>query len=166
VWAGNPAAKRDRFRSPGLAAVLPLVAEGAAHFVVLQLGPGRADLARRPLPPDVLDLGPDITDLADTAAIMAGLDLVISSCTAPLHLAGALGVPAWGIIPFTPHFTWGLGSSTSPCYPSIRLYRQGRSGQDWSDVVTRMAADLRELARSAANRAEAAPPARRLGALA
>lgn len=148
VWAGNPAAQRDRFRSPGLAAVRPLLAEGAAHFVLLQMGPGRADLTRLSLPTDVLDLGEEIADLADTAAIMTGLDLVISSCTAPLHLAGALGVPAWGIIPFTPHFTWGPQGTQSACYPSVRLYRQSQPGRDWSDVVTRMVSDLRDLARS------------------
>jgi predicted O-linked N-acetylglucosamine transferase (SPINDLY family) len=151
VWAGNPAAQRDRFRSPGLAAVLPLMATAGARFVVLQMGPGRADLARHCLPSDIIDLGPEIADLADTAAIMTGLDLVISSCTAPLHLAGALGVRAWGMIPFTPHFTWGPSGAASACYPSVRLYRQGRSGQDWSDVVTRMAADLEDLTRSQAD---------------
>lgn len=148
VWAGNPAAQRDRFRSPGLAAVLPLLAIEEAHFVILQMGSGRANLAKHKLPPNVIDLGAEIADLADTAAIMTGLDLVISSCTAPLHLAGALGVPAWGMIPFTPHFTWGPNSAESAFYPSIRLYRQGRSGQDWSDVITLIKADLRDLVRS------------------
>lgn len=158
VWAGNPAAQRDRFRSPGLEAVWPLVTEGAARFVLLQMGPGRADLARHSLPPDVVDLGGAIGDLADTAAIMSGLDLVISSCTAPLHLAGALGVPAWGMIPFTPHFTWGPQAPVSAAYPSIRLYRQAAPGRDWSDVVMRMAADLRALA-GPQDRAAAAVPA-------
>lgn len=157
VWAGNPSAQRDRFRSPGLAAVLPLIAQSSARFVLLQMGPGRADLSQHRLPPEVIDLGAKIGDLADTAAIMMGLDLIISSCTAPLHLAGALGVPAWGMIPFTPHFTWGPSGADCTCYPSIRLYRQARSGRDWTDVVARMAADLRGLAQSRAADEAVAP---------
>jgi len=142
VWAGNPTQTGDRFRSPRLAAVLRLFQTPGIRFVALQVGPGRQDLATQPLPPNVLDLGPEITDMADTAAIMAGLDLVISSCTAPLHLAGALGVPVWGMIPASPHFTWGLGTSESVWYPTLRLYRQAVVGQDWSDVTARMVADL------------------------
>ena len=92
VWAGNPATKRDRFRSPGLTSMAPLFSVPGVDFIALQVGEGRAN---RPLPPNVRDLGEEVADLADTAAIMAGLDLMISSCTAPLHLAGALGVRTW-----------------------------------------------------------------------
>jgi hypothetical protein len=149
VWAGNPATMRDWLRSPGLLSLVPLFDIPGITFVVLQLGPGRADCAARPLPAHVLDPCGAITDLADTAAIMAGLDLMISSCTAPLHLAGALGVPSWAMIPFAPHFPWLLDRTDTPWYPSMRLYRQGRPGRDWSDVVQRMSADLRRLAASA-----------------
>jgi hypothetical protein len=146
VWAGNPATMRDRFRSPRLHSVAPLFAVPGVTFVALQLGPGRGDLATTPLPAHVIDLGAEITDLAETAAIMAGLDLMISSCTAPLHLAGALGVPSWGMIPFAPHFPWLLERSDSVWYPSMRLYRQSRPGQDWSDVVDCIARDLQVMA--------------------
>jgi tetratricopeptide (TPR) repeat protein len=143
VWAGNPTQTGDRFRSPRLQAVLPLFDVPGVRFVGLQVGPGRQDLAAHALPSSVLDLGPEITDLTDTAAIMAGLDLVITSCTAPLHLAGALGVGTWGMIPASPHFAWLLGRGDSAWYPSLRLYRQERYGTDWSGVVGRVAADLR-----------------------
>jgi ADP-heptose:LPS heptosyltransferase len=83
---------------------------------------------------------------------MAGLDLVISSCTAPLHLAGALGVPSWGMIPFAPHFPWLLERTDSLWYPSMRLYRQSRPGEDWSDVVGLIATDLRRMAATGARR--------------
>jgi tetratricopeptide (TPR) repeat protein len=142
VWAGNPTQTGDRFRSPRLGAVLPLFAVPGVTFVALQVGPGRADLAAHPLPPNVLDLGPEIADLADTAAIMAGLDVVITSCTAPLHLAGALGVPTWAMIPASPHFAWLTERSDSPWYPTVTLYRQDTYGTDWSAVVARIAADL------------------------
>jgi tetratricopeptide (TPR) repeat protein len=146
VWAGNPSQRGDRFRSPRLPAMMPLFAVPGVDFVALQLGAGRADLACNPLPPNVLDLGPEIADFADTAAIMTGLDLVITSCTAPLHLAGALGIPVWGILPFAPHFFWLLDRPDSPWYPALRLYRQDRAGHDWSGVIGRAAAALAELA--------------------
>jgi FkbM family methyltransferase len=145
VWAGNPATKRDRFRSPGLASVAPLFSIPGIDFIALQVGEERD---ANPLPPHVLDLGQEVTDLADTAAIMSGLDLVISSCTAPLHLAGALGVRTWAIIPFAPYFPWLLERTDTPWYPSVRLYRQAQPGRDWSDVVGRIAIDLAALAES------------------
>ena len=148
VWAGNPATKRDHFRSPGLASVAPLFAVPGIDFVVLQVGEGRQDLDVSPLPRGVIDLGCEVSDLADTAAIISGLDLMISSCTAPLHLAGALGVPTWAMIPFSPYFPWLLERTDTPWYPSVQLYRQDQPGRDWSGVVGRIAADLAALVRS------------------
>lgn len=160
VWAGNPATKRDRFRSPGLQAIAPLFSVPDVDFVVLQVGPGRGDCKDGQLPPHVLDLGAEINDLTDTAAIMSGLDLVISSCTGPLHLAGALGVPTLAMIPFAPYFTWLLDHDDSPWYPTIQLYRQEQPGQDWSQVVGRVAVDLAARAQAKSNRSlpvQAAP---------
>ena len=148
VWAGNPTQKGDRWRSPRLASVAPLFDVPGVDFVALQKGAGREDLIRYPLPANVLDLGEEIVDFSDTAAIMAGLDLVITSCTAPLHLAGALGIPVWAIIPHSPHFLWGLEREDSPWYPSLRLYRQDQHGRDWSGAVGRVASDLARLADS------------------
>jgi predicted O-linked N-acetylglucosamine transferase (SPINDLY family) len=145
VWAGNPATKRDRFRSPRLHSVAPLFSVPGITFVSLQMGAGRQDLTQIPLPSHVIDLGDEITNLADTAAIMAGLDLMISSCTAPLHLAGAMGRPTWAMIPFAPHFPWLLDRADSPWYPSMRLYRQSQPGTDWSAVIAQIGADLRTL---------------------
>jgi tetratricopeptide (TPR) repeat protein len=149
VWAGNPTQGGDRFRSPRLGPVLKLFEVPGVRFVALQVGPGRQDFAAHPLPTNVLDLGAEITDLSDTAAIMSGLDLVITSCTAPLHLAGALGVPTWAMIPASPHFVWLLERTESVWYPSLRLYRQETFGTDWSGVVARIADDLFELASAA-----------------
>jgi ADP-heptose:LPS heptosyltransferase len=146
VWAGNPTQRGDRWRSPRLASMAPLFQVPGVRFVALQMGPGRADLETNPLPSNVLDLGPEITDFADTAAIMAGLDLVVTSCTAPLHLAGALGVPTWAVIPFAPHFLWQLDRSDSPWYPSLRLYRQDKPGRDWSAPIGQVRADLSAMA--------------------
>ena len=148
VWAGNPATRRDHLRSPGLTSVAPLFSVPGVDFIVLQFGAGRNDLDARPLPANVLDLGEEIEDLADTAAIMSCLDLMISSCTAPLHLAGALGVRTWAMIPFAPYFPWLLERGDTPWYPNMCLYRQDQPGQDWSGVVERIAIDLAALVHS------------------
>ncbi len=171
VWAGNPATKRDHFRSPGLASVEPLFAIPGIDFIVLQVGEGRQDLEARPLPPCVTDLGCEVTDLADTAAIMSGLDLMISSCTGPLHLSAALGLPTWAMIPFAPYFPWLLERTDSPWYSSLRLYRQDQPGRDWSGVVGRIAADLVALIRTRSDHVSRSPtetpepaPVSRIGA--
>ena len=146
VWAGNPEFKADRLRSPRLPAFLPLLDTPGVEFFGLQMGAGRQDLeAAGPLPPGFRDLGAEIADFADTAAIMEELDLVISSCTAPAHLAGALARPVWTILPFSPDWRWFGGGAETPWYPTMRLFRQDRPG-DWTPVLGRVAAALAELA--------------------
>jgi predicted O-linked N-acetylglucosamine transferase (SPINDLY family) len=152
VWAGNPLTQRDRFRSPGLSSVTPLFSIPGVEFMILQMGPGRAALTATTLPPNVTDPGEKITDLADTAAIMTTLDLVISSCTAPLHLAGALDVPVWAMLPFAPHFPWLLERTDTLWYKTMRLYRQDAPGRDWAPLVARIAADLAALAEKKSRR--------------
>jgi hypothetical protein len=79
----------------------------------------------------------------DTAAVMANLDLVVSSDTAVAHLAGALGRPVWLALKKVPEWRWGLERAGSPWYPTMRLFRQRRRG-DWSSVFGEMEAALRE----------------------
>ncbi|AWJ87453.1 hypothetical protein TSH58p_29180 (plasmid) [Azospirillum sp. TSH58] len=141
VWAGNPQFAGDRERSPGLAALAPLLAVPGCRVFGLQLGPGRDALSQRAMPPSFTDLAPEIRDFADTAAIMASLDLVVSSCTAPAHLAGALGVPLWVLLSHAPDWRWLLDRADSPWYPTARLFRQPRPG-DWAAVADEVAAAL------------------------
>ncbi|MGY0833203.1 tetratricopeptide repeat protein [Azospirillum argentinense] len=145
VWAGNPRFPGDALRSPRLAGLRPVLDAPGVRFFGLQKGPGREDLDRVPMPSTFTDLGPDIADFADTAAIMANLDLVISSCTGPAHLAGALGVPVWVVLPLSPDWRWLLGREDSPWYPTARLFRQTRVG-DWAEVGGRVADALRAVA--------------------
>ncbi|KAA1054966.1 tetratricopeptide repeat protein [Azospirillum argentinense] len=145
VWAGNPQFAGDRERSPGLAALASLLAVPGCRFFGLQLGSGHDELARRAMPPSFTDLAPQIRDFADTAAIMASLDLVVSSCTAPAHLAGALGVPLWVLLSHAPDWRWLLDRADSPWYPTARLFRQPRPG-DWATAVGEVAAALAERA--------------------
>ncbi|MFV3077643.1 tetratricopeptide repeat protein [Niveispirillum fermenti] len=146
VWAGNPEFKADRLRSPGLAAFRPLLDVAGVSFFGLQKGAGRQDLESiGPLPACFTDLGPDIGDFADTAAIMANLDLVITSCTGPAHLAGALGRPTWTVLPFAPDWRWLEDRTDTIWYPTMRLFRQERRG-DWTAVLARVMAALTERA--------------------
>jgi ADP-heptose:LPS heptosyltransferase len=85
----------------------------------------------------VTNLGPAIEDMADTAALIANLDLVIAVDTSVAHLAGALGKPVWLLLPLSPDWRWLLDREDSPWYPGMRLFRQERLG-DWQPVVERV----------------------------
>jgi hypothetical protein len=82
-----------------------------------------------------------LDDFADTAALIAHLDLVISIDTSVAHLGGALGVPVWIMLPFSPDWRWLRDGEGSPWYPTARLFRQTSRG-DWDDVVRRVAQAL------------------------
>jgi ADP-heptose:LPS heptosyltransferase len=103
-------------------------------FVNLQHGP-LAPAAGLP------DLTRDLPDYAETAALIANLDLVISVDTSVAHLAAALGRPTWIMLPYAPDWRWMLHRTNSPWYPSVTLYRQPSPG-DWSSVIARVASDL------------------------
>jgi ADP-heptose:LPS heptosyltransferase len=87
----------------------------------------------------------EMGDFADTAALIANLDLVISVDTAVAHLAAALGKPVWLLDRFDACWRWFVGRRDSPWYPTLRLYRQPRAG-DWEAVLAEVARDLRDLA--------------------
>jgi hypothetical protein len=136
AWSGNPAHSNDRARSAGTVAFAPLLAVPGCRFIAVQTQPGD------PLPPEIET--PELADFANTAGLMANLDLVISVDTAPAHLAGTLGLPVWVLLAAMPDWRWQLGRADSPWYPTARLYRQTRAG-DWAGPVGRAAADLRSL---------------------
>jgi tetratricopeptide (TPR) repeat protein len=147
AWQGAPRTGIFRNRSFALAQFAPLAAVPGVQLISLQKGFGSEQVREVPFP--VLDLGPGLDEAAgpfmDTAAVMKNLDLVIAPDTSLLHLAGALGVPAWGVLPFAPYWYWMRDREDSPWYPSVRLFRQ-RTWGDWEDVFERMAAALRNLA--------------------
>src|SRR5262249_33834276 len=90
-----------------------------------------------------LDAAPLLKDFSDTAALMASLDLVITVDTSACHLAGALGVPVWTLLPFSPDWRWLLEREDSPWYPTMRLFRQPKIG-DWRSVVERVRETLQQ----------------------
>lgn len=143
VWAGNPRHANDANRSLPAEGLAPLLAVPDVRFFSLQTGDARADLGR--LPGEVVDLMDGVGDFADTAALLASLDLMIAVDTAVVHLAGALGRPAWVLLPFAPDWRWLLDRVDSPWYASLRLFRQPRPG-DWRTLLATVAACLRALA--------------------
>jgi glycosyl transferase family 9 (putative heptosyltransferase) len=122
----------------------PLLDTPGVSFVSLQVGPRARDFAAL-AEGAIVDLSPELTDFAETAGAVKNLDLVIGVDTAVVHLAGATATPAWPMLAFSPDWRWMLNRDDSPWYPTLRLYRQTRPG-DWTDVISRVAADLREKA--------------------
>jgi tetratricopeptide (TPR) repeat protein len=139
VWAGSPAHVDDRQRSASLEDFVGLGGMSGIDWFGLQKG---RDETRRTCGTLALDpLGPEITDFADAAAIIAQLDLVIAVDTAIVHLAGALGAPVWTLLPFAPDWRWLLERTDTPWYPTMRLFRQPQPG-DWPAVFAAVARDL------------------------
>jgi hypothetical protein len=125
------------------------------RFFSLQKGAGREQLAGRALPANLVDLDQGIASFDDTAAIIANLDIVVTCDTAVAHLAGALGKPAFVMLPFAHDWRYGLAADTSPWYPSMRLFRQTARG-DWAGVLARVTHALREAVASLPSQALAA----------
>lgn len=141
VWAGHPSHTHDAYRSVPLARLLPLIEASDDCFVSLQKDqrPGDAPLLGQHF--ELLDLAPRLGSFADTAAVISLLDLVISVDSAACHLAGALGVPVWTLLPAAPDWRWLEARTDSPWYPSMRLFRQTRLG-DWDGVIDEVRAAL------------------------
>lgn len=140
VWAGRPTHVNDANRSMNLARLAPLAASGAT-FLSIQKGPTEGAAASPPDGMTLVNLSPEIRDFEDTAAILSVADLLISVDSSPVHLAGALGRPAWVMLPYAPDWRWLVGREDTPWYPSLRLFRQSGPG-DWTGVIQRMAQEL------------------------
>ncbi len=141
AWAGNPLHARNRLRSLLLEDLAPLFSIRSVRFVSLQKGKAAASLRGSEPPFGLADDCALCKDFADTARIIAGLDLVISVDTAVAHLAASMGKPVWLILPLIPDWRWGLNQETTPWYPSVRLFRR-KNHESWQQVVERVAADL------------------------
>jgi hypothetical protein len=141
AWAGNPKYKADRQRSMKLCTLMPLLRAAPVNWISLQKGEAVGQLAD--LPPDapILDGSSRDRDLADTAALIATLDLVISTDTSIAHLAGAMGKPVWILLPHLADWRWMEDMETTPWYPTARLFRQKSPG-DWAGVIERVLGEL------------------------
>jgi Flp pilus assembly protein TadD len=150
VWKGNPGFENDADRSiPRLDLLLPLAAAANVHFVSLQKGAGEAEAREPPAGLPLTHLGSGIEDFADTAAVVANLDLVLCVDTAIAHLAGALGKPVWVLLPYyKTDWRWLTGRTDSPWYPGVmRLFRQPKMG-DWTTVIAEVCVALDQFVRS------------------
>ena len=134
VWAGGAVFADDRLRSMPAAAMDGLAGVPGVQFVSLQLGAAA-------LPAGAEDGMAGVRDFADTAARVAGLDLVIAVDTAVAHLAATIGVPVWLLSRHRGCWRWGHGRADSPWYPGLRVFRQARPG-DWGGVMQEVRAAL------------------------
>jgi hypothetical protein len=148
-WQGNPEAEKLsalEARSFPLAAAAALARVPGVSLVSLQKGPAAGQRTEVEFGGDIaqltdpLHMGPEEI-AAETAAIIMGLDLVITSDTALAHLAGALGARVWVVLQAISDWRWLIERTDSPWYPTMRLFRQCKPG-DWPEVFERVAAEL------------------------
>ncbi|HEY3678744.1 MAG TPA: tetratricopeptide repeat protein [Bradyrhizobium sp.] len=148
VWSGNPNHAGDIKRSIPLG-LLTRILDVDVTFVSLQKEL-RADDSRILESTDIVDLTAQLTDFSETAALLCCLDLVITVDTSVAHLAGALGRPAWVLLPNSPDYRWLLGRDDSPWYPTLRLFRQSET-REYGSVLDRVRAELLTLLHSKAS---------------
>jgi tetratricopeptide (TPR) repeat protein len=159
VWSGERAHDNDLNRSIRLDTLEPLLGIADVQFVSLQHDVREDDARFLQDRAEVLQIGQQFSDFADTAAAIAELDVVIAVDTAVAHLVGALGKPLLLLLPFAADFRWLRGRDDSPWYPTARLFRQRQFG-DWSGAVETlrqelMAGFLRSSSRAARNHSAA-----------
>ena len=142
AWSGNPKHRNDRNRSMPLEVLLPLLRQrDDIAWVVAQKDVSEADVALLQTLPQVARYDAELGDFADTAAMLAGLDLLISVDTSVVHLAGAMGRPAWLMLPYGGEWRWPRAAVTTEWYTSLRLFHQA-ARSDWAGVVAAVAAAL------------------------
>jgi tetratricopeptide (TPR) repeat protein len=142
-WKGGAASTRRQLRSVS-AAVLSSSMPAGANLISLQYGVGPDEVNRAALEAgrDIIHWPESIENYEDTAALILGLDLVISVCTAVVHLAGALGKEVWVLTPAIPEWRYQASGSEMPWYPSVKLFRQA-PGESWQAVAGRVGNELK-----------------------
>lgn len=141
AWAGNPRYKADASRSMNLRTLIPLLRTPGVQWISLQKGKAGEQLQMLPDEIGVQDVGSQDRDLADAAACIAGLDLVITTDTSIAHLAGAMGKPVWILLPYLSDWRWMQDIETTPWYPTAQLFRQSAPG-DWAGLLEGVTASL------------------------
>ncbi len=144
-WAGSSMHLNDRNRSMPLEVFAKLLSVSDLDFVSVQkdVNERQASILREH---GVLHLGQEFADMADTAAVVAMLDLLIAVDTSVAHLAGAMGKAVALLVPFSPDWRWLLERTDSPWYPTMRLFRQSAIG-DWNGPLDRLCRELADVAR-------------------
>jgi tetratricopeptide (TPR) repeat protein len=143
IWNGRP--RPQPLRSVPIAQLAPLARVPGVKFVSLQFGDAAAQARNAPDGMEIADFHEEIRDFADTAALMANLDLIITIDTAAAHLAGALARPTWLMLCHLPDWRWMQSGRECPWYPTMRLFRQPAPG-DWATPIDEIASELRRMA--------------------
>jgi tetratricopeptide (TPR) repeat protein len=146
AWAGNRRLIDDSERSIDLEKLGALARASNVTFFSVQKGNTSDAVKNFPARMHLQDLGPELSDFADTAAVLSMMDLVISVDTSIGHLAGALARPVWIVLPIPAEWRWLRDREDSPWYPTMRLFRQSNAG-DWTDVIQRVASELARLSK-------------------
>lgn len=142
VWGGNTIP--DPRRSCSIKSLAMLADVPNVTWYSLQTGDSRVELNDAPVSMKILDLGKNLHDFSDTAAAMSQLDLILTIDTASAHLAGAMGLNAWVLLPFACDWRWTMSGESTPWYPTLRLFRQTRLNE-WNDVIESVRKELRLL---------------------
>jgi tetratricopeptide (TPR) repeat protein len=145
VWRGSGRHPLDRRRSIPLQAFAPVLAVQGLSLFSLQMEAAPEELEQFPA---LVDVGGQIEDFADSAAILANLDLVITVDTALAHLAAAMGRPVWVMTYAGPDWRWSSTHDGRVWYPEVRLFRQA-PGESWQPALTRLAAELAKYVQTA-----------------
>ena len=147
-WQGGTHKTRRPMRSIPLAQWAPLLQSAGVRCVSLQYTECNAEIAavESATGVSIADWREVRDDLEHTAALITALDLVISVCTAAIHLGGALGRPVWVLAPYSPEWRYGIAGDGMPWYPSVTMFRQPRYGE-WEPVIERVAHQLHAAAR-------------------
>lgn len=146
VWSGSNGFADNAIRATALDRFRRFLDVPGVTVYSLQKGPPEEELSALPPSSPIVALGPELDDFADTAAVVERLDLVIMTDSSVAHLAGSLGTPVWLLLQRVPYWVYGMTGTTTPWYPSMRLYRQG-ADEDWAPVFGAALRDLTALAR-------------------
>ncbi|QOV87944.1 tetratricopeptide repeat protein [Humisphaera borealis] len=143
IWQGNPSHQWDRHRSVPLSSLAPLAQVPDIRLVSLQRGPGTEQLSSCPFAIEevIRDQPSESAAVADLAAWIASVDLVVTVDTMPAHLAGAMAVPVWVMLSTMVDWRWMNDRLDSPWYPTMRLFRQ-RQRDQWEPVISEVASAL------------------------
>jgi Glycosyltransferase family 9 (heptosyltransferase) len=151
LWNGDPMYAADRSRSIPLEVFRPLAELPGISLFSLQKGFGAEQLANISWGQHVHDIAPMLDGsegaFLDSAAILKLLDLLVTSDSALAHVAGALGVPVWVLLPKVPDWRWRMEGENTPWYPTARLFRQARLG-DWKSVIAEVVKFIQDHQRS------------------
>jgi len=143
VWAGSAWHHNDRNRSCRLTHFLPIARIPGVRLIGIQKGAAADEIKDLPPETGISNIGSELRDFSDTAALLQALDLIVSVDTAVVHLAGIMRKPVWVLLPFIADWRWFCHREDSPWYPSLRLFRQSHQG-DWESVFNGL---LRQLQR-------------------